>query len=142
LGNICRSPLAAGIMKSLYMERQIEGVVESAGTQDWNLGRPADARSVKIAAAVGIDIRDHRGRQICYEDFDRFDVIYVMDREIERSLRAMAPPEAVTKIRRIKSLIHDCDIDVPDPYHGDERHFRQVFDMLHEYLIVVAGVKD
>lgn len=133
LGNICRSPLAAGIMSAIYAETGICGTIESAGTIDWNLSKPADPRSVKVALASGIDIRHHRARTICVDDFDRFDLIVVMDRENERAVRAMAPPEAQSKIRRIRSAPDNShEADVPDPYHGNESHFRHVFEILSE----------
>lgn len=140
LGNICRSPLAAGIMKAIYVERSIRGVVESAGTEDWHVGKRADARSIKVAAEAGIDISDHCVRQICGDDFIKFDVIYAMDRDNERAIQAVAPEGLEMKVRRIRNAPADsCEADVPDPYEGNEKHFRQVFSILHERCDDVAG---
>ncbi len=143
-------------MKAIYAESQIDGLVESAGTADFNVGNPADHRSIKVAAEAGIDITDHRARQVTASDFERFDLIYVMDRDNERALLSIAPPAARAKIRRIcapaasASAAHSAATsaatsaaapvaasarhiaDVPDPYHGEMSHFREVFHLLHE----------
>jgi protein-tyrosine phosphatase len=139
-------------MKAIYAESQIDGLVESAGTADFNVGNPADHRSIKVAAEAGIDITDHRARQVTASDFERFDLIYVMDRDNERALLSIAPPAARVKIRRIcapaasASAAHSASTsaaapvaasarhiaDVPDPYHGEMSHFREVFHLLHE----------
>lgn len=149
-------------MKAIYEELQIDGLVESAGTANFNVGNPADHRSIKVAAEAGIDITDHRARQVTASDFERFDIIYVMDRDNERALLSIAPPAARAKIRRIcapaasASAAHSADTsastsaatsaaasarhiaaarhiaDVPDPYHGEMSHFREVFHLLHE----------
>ncbi len=139
-------------MKAIYEELQIDGLVESAGTANFNVGNPADHRSIKVAAEAGIDITDHRARQVTASDFERFDLIYVMDRDNERALLSIAPPAARAKIRRIcapaasASAAHSAATsaaapasasarhiaDVPDPYHGEMSHFREVFHLLHE----------
>lgn len=147
LGNICRSPLAAGIMKAIHAELQIEGLVESAGTADWNVGSPADHRSIKVAAEAGIDITAHRARQICAADFEHFDVIYVMDRDNERALLSIAPSVARRKIRLICASAADAAgptgtsayCEIPDPYHGELSHFREIFHLLNERCRLVAG---
>ena len=77
LGNICRSPLAEGILKSKVNPEKVH--VESAGTGDWHIGQLPDPRSVKVASEHGLDITDQRGRQFDPSDFDHFDMIYVMD---------------------------------------------------------------
>lgn len=120
-------------MQAIYDEEGIVGVIESAGTMNWNSGMAADPRSVKVAADNGIDIRGHRARQICAEDFERFDIIFVMDRENERAVRAIAPPAAAAKIRRIRNTPdHSADADVADPYSGNEKHFLAVYALLQE----------
>lgn len=128
LGNICRSPLAAGIMQDVYNRLSIDGTVASAGTADFNVGQPADRRAIAVAKAKGIDIRHHRARQITRADFDRFDLIVVMEKAHQKSLEAMVPASVHHKIRRIIP-----DQDVPDPYFSDEQAFRDVFNLLYPH---------
>ncbi len=126
-------------MTELYRKKIITGSIESAGTENWNAGKRADTRSVLVAARRGIDISDHRARQIRPDDFERFDIIYVMDRANERALKQIAPPGMACKIKRIRKGVADSsDADVPDPYHGTEAHFEQVFEMLMESCNAVA----
>jgi protein-tyrosine phosphatase len=134
LGNICRSPLAEGIMKKLFMEHGIEGLIESAGTADWNVGSRADSRAIKVALENGIDIKNHRARQLQKADFDKFDLIIVMDRANENAVKKVAPQAVHHKIRR--ALLDD--LDVIDPYHHDEEAFRNVFKTLWQSCDLLA----
>lgn len=126
LGNICRSPLAAGIMKHMFDRRGIAGVVDSAGTADWNAGSKADARAIKVAWENGIDIKSHRARQVQECDFENYDVFIVMDRSNEAALKKMAPKAVHAKIKPVL----DGDEELLDPYHEDESAFRDVFKAL------------
>ena len=80
LGNICRSPLAHGIMEHIVVEQGLDWQVDSAGTGDWHIGSPPDKRSIAIAKRYGLDISNQCCRQFQVEDFDRFDKIFVMER--------------------------------------------------------------
>lgn len=102
LGNICRSPIAACIMRSIYKEMGIAGRIESAGTMDWNVGKSldfgklkssksADHRMIRLAGQRGLDLKMHRARQLSRHDFEEFDLIIVMDREIESTVFKRAP---------------------------------------------------
>lgn len=126
LGNICRSPMAAGIMKELFSERAIQGIVDSAGVRDWNEGSGADPRAVRVAGRAGIDIRAHRARQIRPDDFRRFQLIVVVDSLVERDVRGQAPPEVQQKIRRL------AEADLEDPYHRDEEFYTHTFGRIEE----------
>lgn len=126
LGNICRSPMAAGIMKELYSERAIQGIVDSAGVRDWNEGSGADPRAVSVAGRAGVDIRAHRARQIRPDDFRRFQLIVVVDSLVERDVRGQAPPEVQQKIRRL------AEADLEDPYHRDEGFYTHTFARIEE----------
>lgn len=125
LGNICRSPLAAGIMTYMFEKYGLEGTAHSAGTSDWNTGSQADRRSIKVAMDKGIDIRMHRARQLRNEDFEKYDAIIVMDGANERAVRSVAPPAVHHKIKRVV-----LNGEVPDPYYGTEAAFREVFETL------------
>ena len=133
LGNICRSPLAEGIMRAkLFGKGQFE--VDSAGTGGWHVGDPPDPRSVDIARKNGLDITSQRGRQFSATDFDSFDHIFVMDNSNHRDVLRLARDE---NDRQKVSLILDAlfpgeNVDVPDPYYGGTDGFANVYNMLDE----------
>lgn len=127
LGNICRSPLAEGILRARLAEAGLDQrvVVDSAGTGNWHVGKAPDPRSVEIAARNGIDLSPLRARQVAPEDFQRFDLILAMDRDNLASLeRLRQRGDGPARLRLF--LSHD----VPDPYYGGADGFRSVFDML------------
>lgn len=132
LGNICRSPLAEGILKSKTDSKKIQ--VDSAGTGGWHIGELPDPRSVAIARVHRIDITDQRCRKFVSEDFDRFDLIYVMDRSNLTDVIGMAKkPEHIKKVKMILDELHETPgLEVPDPYYGGEHGFENVFTLLEE----------
>lgn len=133
LGNICRSPLAEGIMRAkLFGNSEYE--VDSAGTGGWHVGDPPDPRSIAIARQNGLDISNQRGRQFKASDFDNFDHIFVMDNSNYRDVIRMAPSEAdKQKVSLIlDSLFPGENVDVPDPYYGGDDGFANVYDMLDQ----------
>jgi protein-tyrosine phosphatase len=127
LGNICRSPLAEGIMQHLANENGLDWHIDSAGTGDWHVGEGPDRRSTRTANKHGIDI----SRQVCrlfkVSDFDTFDVIFVMDKSNLSDILAMARNEEDAK--KVKLLLGD-EI-VPDPYYEDKQ-FEPVFNLIEE----------
>jgi protein-tyrosine phosphatase len=127
MGNICRSPTAEGVMRSLVREEGLEGrvVIDSAGTGGWHAGEPPDARATDAAQRRGIEL-DGAARQVEPEDFERFDLLLAMDRENLAALRRLAPDdEARGKVRLLLG-----DRDVPDPYYGGARGFEDVLDLV------------
>jgi protein-tyrosine phosphatase len=131
LGNICRSPLAKWIVQDLVSKRGLSDAVEidSCGTGSWHIGEPADPRATMTGRAKGLDTK-HRARQLCRDDFERFDVIVVMDRSNQRNvLAAGAPAEKVRLMRSFDPTSGD-DLDVPDPYYGGDEGFENVYRML------------
>lgn len=126
LGNICRSPLAEGIMKSKLPENF---TVESAGTGNWHVGKLPDERSISVARKYGLDITDQRARQFQVEDFDTYDYIFAMDESNYSDLIQLAPNEA--KAEKVRMMLND-EKDVPDPYYGGDNGFEDVFAMLDE----------
>ncbi len=132
LGNICRSPLAEGILKSKVDSTQI--LVDSAGTGAWHAGSLPDKRSIAVAKKNGIDLTDQRARVFLPEDFTRFDKIYVMDHSNYVNVCKLAPNEqAIDKVQLILNESHpDKNLEVPDPYYGGDSGFDDVFDMLDE----------
>lgn len=132
LGNICRSPLAEGILKSKVDSSKI--FVDSAGTGDWHVGDAPDPRSIAIGKKYNIDITAQRGRQFSNTDFDIFDIIYVMDNSNRENVLALAQNDSHTaKVKLILNAIFPNEnVDVPDPYYGGDSGFENVFNMLDE----------
>lgn len=132
LGNICRSPLAEGILRSKINSQHV--FVDSAGTGAWHSGELPDKRSIAVARKNGIDLTDQRARLFLVEDFDRFDHIYVMDQSNYKNVCKLASnEEALGKVQLILNEIHtDENREVPDPYYGGDSGFDHVFQMLDE----------
>jgi len=124
-GNICRSPTAEGILKSLAGKAGLQLRIESAGLGDWHVGEPPDARSQQHARNRGYDLSAQRARQVGPRDFDEFDLILAMDRGHLRALERLAPPR-----RRASIRLFAVDCDVPDPYYGGPDGFEQVLDLV------------
>ena len=130
LGNICRSPLAKGILDSLVDQEQVE--VDSAGTGDYHIGSLPDERSIEVAKKNGLDITDQRGRQFTTDDFKRFDYILAMDNYNYEDIIALASNgEDKEKVKLILNYaVPGENLDVPDPYFGGKSGFDDVYDML------------
>ncbi|MEK9604312.1 MAG: low molecular weight protein-tyrosine-phosphatase [Flavobacteriaceae bacterium] len=126
LGNICRSPLAEGILKDKLPKDQF--VVESAGTAGYHIGRPPDPRSIEIANQNGIDISRQSARQFTADDFQKFDKIFVMDSANLKAVKQIAPSSQ--DIDKVSLLIENKD--VPDPYYGNEDGFKKVFELIDQ----------
>lgn len=137
LGNICRSPLAEGILKAKLPK---DYVVDSAGTGAWHTGQQPDKRSITTAKNRGLDISNQRARQFKVSDFDAFDLIYVMDNSNYKDVIALAPNEkAKSKVKLIlNEIFPNENTDVPDPYYGGDDGFENVFDMLDQACEAIA----
>ena len=137
LGNICRSPLAEGIMRAKLPENYI---VDSAGTGAWHSGQLPDKRSVTTAKNRGLDITNQRARQFKVSDFDTFDYIYVMDNSNYKDVISLAPTEeSKSKVKLIlNEIFPNENVDVPDPYYGGDDGFENVFDMLDQACEAIA----
>ena len=132
LGNICRSPLAEGILKQLYEEHGISGRVDSCGLVDWNVGNPADQRAIQVAKENGIDITGHRARQIHISDFKSYDAIIIMDSQNEKAINKLAPDHGRSKIHKITEFDNTLSGgDIEDPYHSDKAAFKKTFKLLN-----------
>lgn len=133
LGNICRSPLAEGIMKHKVQQAGLDWEVDSAGTGYWHTGELPDSRSIHTARKHGIDITDQRARQFRQQDYDRFDRIFVMDtnnrHDVLRLARDAADREKVSLI--LDEIYPGEERSVPDPYYDDDG-FEAVFEMLEK----------
>lgn len=127
LGNICRSPLAEGIMQHLADKEGLNWEIDSAGTGDWHLGEGPDRRSVRVARDNGIDISGQICRLFRRSDFDTFDHILVMDRSNLSNILAMA--RNADDAKKVSLLL--VDQIVPDPYH-DDKQFEPVFNLIEQ----------
>jgi protein-tyrosine phosphatase len=138
LGNICRSPLAEGILKSKVDSSKV--YVDSAGTGHWHVGDEPDKRSIAIGKKHNLDISQQRGRQFSPKDFENFDLIYVMDNSNKENVLALA--ENDSQREKVKLILNEIfpneNVDVPDPYYGGETGFENVFKMLDEACNQIA----
>lgn len=125
LGNICRSPLAEGILQHVALENGLDWEVRSAGTGDWHVGQQPDKRSIAIAKKHGVDITHQRAQHFHRDMFDEYDHIFVMDHQNFKDILAQAGSEEQRK--KVKLFIPN-DI-VPDPYY-DDKMFAPVFEMI------------
>lgn len=125
LGNICRSPLAHGIMAHMVREAGLDWEIDSAGTGDWHVGHAPDHRSIAVAKTNGIDISEQRAQFFVPDLFGKYDRIFVMDRNNYKDVLALSTSE---EHRGKVSLFLDDDI-VPDPYY-DSDQFEPVFRMI------------
>ena len=130
LGNICRSPLAEGILA--HKTKHLNFEVDSAGTAAYHVGKLPDSRSIEIAEKYNIDLSQQRARQFSRADFDAFDIIYAMDTNNYAHLISLASSEAErNKIKLILNQINPnaCQ-SVPDPYYGGKNGFQETYNML------------
>lgn len=138
LGNICRSPLAEGILASKLDPRRFK--VDSAGTGHWHVGNPPDKRSIAVGKTNGIHIDHLKGRQFTSHDFEAFDHIYVMDSSNLSNVLALS--ENATNSNKVSMILEVLfpgeNVDVPDPYHGGTMDFERVYDMLNQACDVIA----
>jgi len=138
LGNICRSPLAEGLLKSKLDAERFQ--VDSAGTGHWHVGSMPDSRSIAVAQKNGLDITDQRGMQFKPAFFDRYDHIFVMDNYNYEDVVAQATKdEDKAKVQLILEEIFPGErVDVPDPYNDSLRGFDRVYEMLDEATTKIA----
>jgi len=130
LGNICRSPLAEGILSLKGKHLNLE--VDSAGTAAYHIGKQPDIRSIEIANKYTIDLNQQRARQFSRADFDKFDIIYAMDTNNYAHLISLASTE--TERNKIRMILNEINPkayqSVPDPYYGGENDFQDIYNML------------
>lgn len=132
LGNICRSPLAEGILRHKIHTSGLNAFVDSAGTAAYHVGEPPHKSSIKVAKEHHIDISAQRARHFNIRDFNDFDIIFVMDASNYKEILSMATSdEQRQKIRFLLNEVHPhSDEDVPDPWYGGYDGYQQVFKLL------------
>jgi protein-tyrosine phosphatase len=129
LGNICRSPLAEGILSAKVPAGEV--IVDSAGTAGYHIGKRPDPRSIEIAARNGIDISHQRCRRFTPSDYDAYDHIFAMDRENLMDLKAQARnPGDLEKLSLLLAEAGLPEEEVPDPYYGGPQGFAEVYRLI------------
>lgn len=141
LGNICRSPLAEGIMRQKIEERNLHAEVRSSGTSNYHENDPADPRTISTARRHGLDITRHRASQFGIKDFDRYDMIFVMDKSNYQNVTRLARNDNDRrKVRMIMNMTTaGKNTDVPDPYYSGNDGFELVYSMLDEACDMIAN---
>ncbi|HKE94796.1 MAG TPA: low molecular weight protein-tyrosine-phosphatase [Povalibacter sp.] len=135
MGNICRSPTAEGVFRRLLADRQIDFPIEvdSAGTHDYHVGEPPDARSIAAARRRGVDLSGLRARMVDTRDFESFDLIVAMDEQNLRELQQRAAPMYRQRLRLMMDYAPEAGRrGVPDPYYGGPQGFEEVLDLLEQ----------
>ena len=130
LGNICRSPLAEGILQAKVGDNHL---VDSAGTGDWHVGEQPDRRSVSVAKKYGVDISDQRAMHFNPVFFDEFDLIFAMDKQNSIDLQKLARNEE--ERNKVKLILKDGSgvaHNVPDPYYDGDEAFEHVYQLLDD----------
>jgi len=134
LGNICRSPLAEGILRDKFENSGILAQVDSAGTGDYHVGEFADQRSVDVAKKNNVDISQHSARQFKRGDFAKYDLIYAMDTSNFKNIMELARNNEESS--KVKLLMNEVlpgeNMNVPDPYFGGRNGFDNVFGMIDQ----------
>lgn len=132
LGNICRSPIAEGILREKSNQQQLSFETDSAGTSSYHIGEAPDARMRATAKSNGVNIDDLKARQFEVQDFDHFDIIYAMDASNYNNILALSRNQSdKEKVKMILNEIHpNANEAVPDPYYGGNEGFQHVFDLL------------
>ena len=139
LGNICRSPLAEGILRSKVNPEQI--FIDSAGTAAYHIGEPPDPRSISVALKYGIDLRSQKARKLILRDFMKFDRIYAMDEHNYQKIISLAQNDDDKK--KVKMILNEVtparNLSVPDPYYGGDQGFEEVYQMLDKACEAIAN---
>ncbi|WP_420553130.1 low molecular weight protein-tyrosine-phosphatase [Tenacibaculum aiptasiae] len=139
LGNICRSPLAEGILQSKLSSQSF--FVDSAGTAGYHVGELPDRRSIEVAKKYGIDITNQQSRKFVKSDFKDFDLIYAMDESNYNNIVSMT--DDYNEIQKVKMILNELypneNRSVPDPYYGGDQGFENVYRMLDEACSIVAS---
>ena len=138
LGNICRSPLAEGILQSKVNSDEV--FVDSAGTAAYHIGKHPDVRSIDVAAKYGLNIKNQRARKFTVKDFDQFDRIYAMDDSNYNYILSLARDDK--DAHKVQLILNERDSyqnqSVPDPYYGGSLGFEKVYKMLDEVCTLIS----
>lgn len=145
LGNICRSPLAEGILRYKAEQNNLNIIIDSAGTSNYHIGEHPDSRTISNARKHGLDVSKLKARQFSERDFDDFDIIFVMDSSNYADVVSLARNEKdKNKVELILNRSYpNTNMSVPDPYFGGEQGFENVFILLDKACdIIVESFKN
>lgn len=145
LGNICRSPMADGLLRRKVKEQNLNVLVDSAGTANYHIGSPPDHRMIKTAKSRGTDIQNLSARQFSKKDFQDFDLIYVMDESnLSNVIKLSSNSFEQQKVKLIlEELYPSGSIRVPDPYYGSMQDFMDVYDLLDKATdVIIEKIKN
>ncbi len=139
LGNICRSPLAEGILQHKAEQHHLNWIIDSAGTEDAHVGEAPHTLSQKVGLLHGINISGQRARKFLATDFNQFDKIYAMATDVLENIRGIAGKyyDAKKICLLMDELYPNQHINIPDPWYGSEDGYHRVFDMLNEVCDVI-----
>ena len=132
LGNICRSPMAEGVLRARLQEAGLQDrvLVDSAATGRSHIGHAPDERAIACAARHGIDIAGQRARALVAEDYDAFDYVLCADRTILHDARIRKPRTSRSDVELLLEWSGVGKKDIPDPYYGDLRDFERAFKLV------------
>ncbi len=128
LGNICRSPMAEVILKQVVLEKKLPWTIESAGTNRYHKGGPADERAVRVCKKRGVDLSQHIARRFKTKDFDLYDLIYIMAPDVRDEMSEFVTDQK--QWDKVKYFNDDRSQTVPDPWYGDESDFEACFSQI------------
>jgi protein-tyrosine phosphatase len=140
LGNICRSPLAEGILQQKVLQAGLNWIVDSAGTNGYHTGEPPHQLSIKVALQNGIDISKQRSRKFVAEDFERYDKIYAMADDVLDDMKRIAKnkfDQQKTDLL-LNELFPNQNLEVPDPWYGPEKGYHEVFELIDKACEVIV----
>ncbi|RLD44094.1 MAG: low molecular weight phosphotyrosine protein phosphatase [Bacteroidetes bacterium] len=139
MGNVCRSPMAVGLLKKKFEENNIDGLVDSAGFESYTINEPPDKRAIKTAEKYGIEVSG-RARIFVKDDFDKFDKIYVMDMQNYRDVKDLTRNKSdIKKIDYLLNVLHPGKNEtVPDPYSQGEYNCHVIFEILDKATTKIA----
>ena len=142
LGNICRSPLAEGILQQKAFDAGLSWSVESAGTNSYHTGEPPHPLSQKVANLHGIDISNQRARRFTASDFEVYDKIYALAADVMEDMKKIAGKKFDPQKTRLlmNELYPGKDLDVPDPWYGTEQGYHEVYKIINEVCDKIFGI--
>jgi protein-tyrosine phosphatase len=141
LGNICRSPIAEGVMRSIIYRDNLNWKVASAGTESYHIGEPPHTFSQKICQSRKVDISKQRARRFVATDLQNFDKIYAMSEDVLDRIKQIAG--SVYDERKVSLFLNELypgsNRSVPDPWYGPEEGYTEVFEMIEKTCHIIAG---
>ena len=144
LGNICRSPIADGLLRFKAKQNGLDWVIDSAGTESFHIGEAPHLFSQLVCVHHGIDISDLRARQFTKKDFDNFDIIYAMANDVYTNIQSIAASMFDLKSMRkvdyfLNELYPGCNASVPDPWYGPEEGYKDVYDLIDKTTTAIIN---